>query len=286
VTEPERPVGTMTCDDARDLAAGYVLGALEHDEETAVRAHLATCDQAHVEFAALGGVVPALLELDPSELVEPPPSLGPRIMAAAAADLAARGERPKPNIVAFSTARGREDPRAATPRGAVPSIAPRRLDWALRIAAVIAILAVGAWGINLQGQLDRARAFDQAVAAVVRAATEPGARTAILAAQAGYQSSGIAAVAADGSVVMAMHDLPATSGSQVYTAWVIVGSSAPVPVGDFAASGGSSAFTTRPTTTPVGATIALTLEPNAGNSAPKGPIVSAGVTTSPAGANG
>src|SRR3954470_22489079 len=81
----------MTCDQARDLAAGYVLGALERSEEAAVRDHVATCGQPHPEFGALGGVVPALIEheLDRLELVEPPASLRDRIMAAAAADLAA-----------------------------------------------------------------------------------------------------------------------------------------------------------------------------------------------------
>src|SRR5512144_1387216 len=84
-------VQPMTCDRARDLAAGYVLGALQRSEEAAVRRHLATCDQPHPEFAALGGVVPAILEdeLADLELVEPPASLRDRIMAAAAADLAA-----------------------------------------------------------------------------------------------------------------------------------------------------------------------------------------------------
>ncbi|MEO5939616.1 MAG: zf-HC2 domain-containing protein, partial [Candidatus Limnocylindrales bacterium] len=74
----------LTCDRTRDLAAGYVLGALERSEEDAVRYHLAICAEAHPEFAAYGGVVPALLDLDGLELVEPPASLGARIMAAAA----------------------------------------------------------------------------------------------------------------------------------------------------------------------------------------------------------
>ena len=289
---------SMTCDVARDLAAGYVLGALDSADEAAVRAHLETCDQPHPEFAALGGVVPALLELDPSELVEPPPSLRDRIMAAAAADLGARdigaadephadtsstsiaAERPS-RVVPFPTAAERTAPGPRTVRRASP------FDWALRIAAVIAILAVGAWGLNVQGQLDRARAFDGAIAAVVKAAGQPGAKTVVLSPQTGYAASGIAAVQSDGSVVLAMRDLAPTSGAQVYTAWVIVGSSAPVSVGDFAESGGgNAAMTTKPATTPAGATIALTLEPNAGNTAPKGQIVSAGVAAAPPGANG
>ncbi len=287
MTEP-----TMTCDQARDLAAGYVLGALDRSEEAAVRAHLATCDQPHPEFAELGSVVPALLELDESELVEPPAVLRDRIMAAAAADLAARGEQTSAGqaeaapsaerTIAFPDAderAGRAERRAATRAS--------RFDWALRIAAVLAIVAVGAWGLNLQGQLERARAFDQAVAAVVQAAGQPGAKTVILSQQQGQHGSGIAAVAADGSIVLAMQDLQATTGSQVYTAWVIVGSNAPVSIGDFDVdAGGTRGFTGKPTPAPAGATVAVTLEANRGNTAPKGPIVSAGVATAPPGSNG
>src|SRR5204862_7278124 len=79
----------MTCEQARDLAAAYVLGALEADEEAAVREHGATCDQPHPEFAELGSAVPLLAET--IELVEPPESLRGRLVAAAAAaDLEAR----------------------------------------------------------------------------------------------------------------------------------------------------------------------------------------------------
>jgi anti-sigma-K factor RskA len=85
-------------------------------------------------------------------------------------------------------------------------------------------------------------------------------------------------------MVLAMHDLPANGGSEVYTAWVIVGSNAPTSVGDFSVgSTGIQSLTTHPTTTPEGATIAITREPNPGNQAPKGPIVSAGVATAPPG---
>src|SRR5262249_61850831 len=95
-----------------------------------------------------------------------------------------------------------------------------RLDWAVRIAAVLAIVALGAWGLNLQRQLNDARAFDQAVASVVQAASQPGAKTAILAPTPGQQGSGIAAVNPDGSVVLAMHDLPASTRGGISTALV------------------------------------------------------------------
>jgi anti-sigma-K factor RskA len=269
----------MTHDAAIDLAGGYVLAALEPAEEVAVRDHLATCPLPHPEFEELGGVVPVLLE--DVELVEPPAALRDRIMAAARADLAERTARtagagavPAAGPIPFPSAAER-DARSARRSS--------RLDWALRIAAVIAIVAVGAWGLGLQRQLDDARRFDQAVTNVLNAAARPGAQAVILSPAEGKQGRGIAAVSAAGTVTLAMRDLPATSGGQVYTAWVIVGKT-PVSVGDFTVdSNGVASVTTRPTQTPPGATIALTLEPNAGNTAPQGPVISAGVTP---GANG
>ena len=283
MTEPR-----MTHDQARDLAAGYVLGALERAEEDAVRDHLSTCAEPHPEFAAFGEVVPALIELGDLELVEPPASLGRRIMAAAAADLAAH-----PRAAALAPASVAE-PTPAAPI-AFPSAGERaerdvrrgqartgRLDWVLRVAAVVAIVAVGAWGLNLQRQLDAAREYDRAVASVVHLAGQPGSKTVILTAGKDVTSSGIGAVGPDGSVALAMRDLAATSGSQVYEAWVIVGTQAPVAVGGFTVdSNGTAAFKTHPATTPPGAVIALTLEPTEGNTAPTGPIVAAGVAGAP-----
>ena len=104
----------------------------------------------------------------------------------------------------------------------------------------------------------------------------------ILAAAGDAHASGIGAVAPDGSVVLAMRDLTATSGSQVYEAWVIVGKAAPIAVGGFAVdANGTASFTTRPAPTPTGAVIALTLEPNEGNTAPQGPVIAAGQAVAP-----
>jgi len=268
----------MTHDEPVDLAAAYVLGALERPDEAAVRAHLETCGLPHPEFEELGGVVPALLELDESQLVEPPAGLRDRIMAAAAADLAARQPAAERTIPFPSTAERtlRTERRAATRAS--------RFDWALRIAAVVAIAALGAWGLNLQSQLAQAQAFDRAVTAVVQAGAQPGAKTVVLAAAPGKQGAGIGVVAADGSVTLALRDLPATSGNQVYTAWVIVGET-PTAVGDFSVDAtGIRGLTTKPATTPAGATIAVTLEPNPGNTAPKGEVIAAGVAAAPPGA--
>jgi Anti-sigma-K factor rskA/Putative zinc-finger len=274
----------MTHELARDFAAAYVLGALEPAEEAAVREHLLSCPEPHDEFAELGGVVQYLAEIPDLEMVDPPAGLRDRIMAAAAADLAARTGAASPA----------DAPTAPTPTP-LPTVAERtertergarrgtsRLAWAAQIAAVVAIVALAGWNLLLQGELSNARAYDQAIAAVVDAAAKPGSQTVVLAPAENSRASGIAAVAPDGSVVMAMRDLPATAGTQVYEAWVIVPNSDPLAVGGFTVGpSGMAAFTTRPATTPAGSTIALTLEPTPGSTAPLGPIVAAGVSTAP-----
>jgi hypothetical protein len=285
----------MTHDQALELAALYVLGALEEADMAAVREHLATCQLEHPEFDELGGVVPYLLESADLELVEPPASLRDRVMAAAAADLAER--------------RGAGAAAPPAPSAAVPFPSPaereararRRmsgLDWALRIAAVVAIVALAGWNLLLQGQLGttkdqlgatasqlaQAQKFDQAVANVISAAGEKGSKAVILTPTENSTASGIAAVRTDGSVVLAMRNLQATAGTEVYETWVIVGTAAPVAIGSFTVdANGIASFTTRPAETPVGAIIALSREPAAGSTAPIGPIVSTGVAVAPAG---
>jgi anti-sigma factor RsiW len=264
----------MTHEQAVDLAAAYVLGALEAADMAAVREHLATCPESHVEFERLGGVVPYLFDTPDLELVEPPASLGDRIMAAAAADLAARGAAPEPErTIAFPSAPERKTrARSRT----------RQLNWAMRIAAVVAIVAVGGWNLLLQNELGAARRYDQAVASVISAAAQPGSQTVVLAPTENNQASGIAAILPDGSVVLAMRDLPATKGTEVYETWVIVGSAAPVPVGAFKVdANGLASATTRPTQAPPGAIVAVSREPQPGSTAPVGPIVSTGVGMGP-----
>jgi hypothetical protein len=220
-------------------------------------------------------------------MVDPPAGLRDRIIAAAAADLAARtgaagpADAPTaPTPTPLPTVAERTERLERTERGARRGTS--RLAWAAQIAAVVAIVVLAGWNLLLQGELTNARAYDQAIAAVVDAAAKPGSQTVILAPAENSRASGIAAVAPDGSVVMAMRDLPATAGTQVYEAWVIVGQAAPVPVGSFTVGPtGTAGLTTQPVPTPPGSTIALSLEPAPGSTAPLGPIVAAGVSTAP-----
>jgi hypothetical protein len=185
------------------------------------------------------------------------------------ADRVARAERTRAEAARGERTRGERTRTSA-------------FDRALRIAAVVAIAASGLYGWNASRQVDAARAFDQAVAAVVGAGSQPNAKTVVLATQKDQHGGGIGAVTADGSVVLALRDLAATNGTQSYTAWVIVGNAAPVNVGDFSVdASGVRSFTTKPADTPEGAIIAVTLEPNAGNPAPQGAIVMAGAAAAP-----
>lgn len=254
-----------------ELAPLFVLGALEPDEAHAVRAHRAACPQAHPELDELGGVVPYLLE--DVEPAEPPPALKERIMRAAAADLAAR------------TAPGAPGPAPGAPGRVVdasarfrPTLLSQSVDWAFRIAAVVAIIALVGWNVMLQGRLDEAEAGRRAVAAVIELAATEGSLSAVLA---GDDVSGLAAVAPDGTTRLALSGLAPTSGSQVYTAWAVADeSSPPVPIGDLriTGSGTGSLETTVPTPAP-GLTLALTLEPRPGARTPTLPLVAAGRTT-------
>ena len=291
----------LTHEQAIDLAPLYVLGALEDAEMASVREHLATCPESHAEFEELGGIVPYLLE-DPSlELVEPPAALRDRIMAAAAADLAARSspaavertapapERPAPvaepttpAAIPFPSAEEREARAERTRSRTSP------FEWAVRIAAVVAIVALGAWGFRLQGQVTdlenqvaAAENFRSAVATVLEIAGQEGSQTAILAPIEAGGPRGLAAVASDGSIQFAMEDLAPTSGTQVYETWAIVGEDAPVPLGSFTVdASGVASFTSKQGPTDPGIVVAVSREPTAGATTPT-EVVSAGPATTP-----
>jgi anti-sigma-K factor RskA len=290
---------TLTHDDVRDLAAGYVLGALTPDEEAAVRDHLATCAEPHPEFAELGGVVPYLaVSVDP---VEPPADLRARILTAAA------GARPAADRTSADRTVAVAPPSSVTPvpgPGPLPipypttdavaaraGARPRRIGtWALGIAAVLAIAVLGAWNLQLQGRLSgveadlaAATAYQQGVASVLEVATQTGAQVAILTPAEGSPTTatGLAATGPDGTVVITMHDLAATTGNEVYEAWVIVGSEAPVPLGGFkVGEAGTGVFTGSTALAAPGAILALTREPGPGATTPTAPVLTIGVLSS------
>jgi anti-sigma-K factor RskA len=304
----------LTHEQALELAAGFVLGALEPEEEQAVRDHLATCPESHAEFEELGSVAGTLAEtVDPKE---PPASLKGRVMAAAAADLEARraagatarpvagtsagpaaGIEPPPSIQFPSPEEreGRAAERAERIRGdhvtERTSAGTSMGRWLLRAAAVLAIVALGVWNVTLQRDLsnrDRdlaaARDYQAGVAAVLDVANDSGATAAILAPTEPGRPNGIVAIGPDGRVAVVLRDLAATTGTEVYEAWVILGDDAPVPIGSFTPGpSGTATFISGQTAAVAGATVALTREPAPGATTPTAPILSVGETGSPEG---
>jgi anti-sigma-K factor RskA len=265
----------LTCDDVREMAGAFVLGALTEPEAAAVRAHLATCADAHLEIAELGSVVPILAESVP--VVEPPASLKARVLAAAAADgLAAAAAKPDSTNMVDSI----PIPLPVPDRPAVGRSRQSTVGWVLRIAAVLAIVALTGWNLLLQGQLTDAHRYEQDVAAVLEAAQQPGSVAAILAPDGGT-GSGIAAVTEAGVLSMVMHNLAATSGGQVYEAWAIASDQVAVPLGSFQVGrSGVATFAGSGLPAESGIVLALTLEPGPGATTPTAPIISKGVASS------
>jgi len=282
---------TMSCEQVREVAEGFVLGALEPVQMFDVRDHLATCSEPHLEMEELGGVVSYLGES--VEPVEPPAELRGRILGAIDAELrAARrtdaaADRLISSLGAGSTRpeTGEPAPAAGPPPAAPINLAAERarrrspLGWVAAIAAVVVLAALGAWNISLTGQLSTAQQEQATVDRVLALAQEPGGRAAILVPGASGGPAGLAAVTPNGSFAMALQGLPETSGTQVYEAWVIAPSGNPVPIGSFAVgANGVGALTAAQVPAAAGLTIGLTREPHSGVTTPTLPMVVSGVT--------
>lgn len=287
----------LDCEAVRDLAGLYALGALEPGEAEAIREHVAGCTVGHPELDADTAIATALLET--VEPVEPPAGLRTRLLAAAQADLRegrhpstarattadeARGLAP----IAAGEARGLaagEAVAAPAPAAGVVSLdaerARRRFRWAslAAAAAVIVAVALGGWNVALRSQLDQAEAYRTAVAEALKEAALPGSSVAFLASTEGTPT-GLAVVGSDHAVRIALRGLTPTSGSSVYTLWAIgPGSSTPVNIGEFRTLADGTAAGVTPGPGPVpGSTLALTLEPAPGATAPTTPVLASGTT--------
>jgi hypothetical protein len=270
-TVAEHTFAGLRCTEVADLAPAFVLGALERAESDAVRRHLTECPEAHPEMAELNSVVPALFGA--VEPFAPPASLRQRILDAAG------GERVSAAQAAGVPDRRREARRAIEPEGTVKGWASifRRPLWApLALAAALAVVALGAWNLQLRDEIAGLSAYRNGVVQVLDRAAEPGSQLAVLVSEA-TGPSGLAAVTADGDVALIMRNLAPTSGTQVYETWVIGGDGTPVPIGHFTvAANGTASFATAQVAVGPGVTVALTLEPGPGATTPTLPIVAAG----------
>ena len=281
----DRLVAGIRCSELSDLAPAFVLGALAPSEMATVRAHLAECPEAHAEFEELGSVLPALLAS--VDQVEPSEALLGRILDAARADRTRAASPATAAAPATATTPATAAPAPARDIRSAPGLLDRlglggsrsRPAWAaLGIAAVLAVVVLGSLDLQLQASNQQLAAYQRGVAAVIDAASRPGAQLAVLAASSpSSPAAGIAAVRPDGTVAIAMRGLAPTSGSQVYEAWLVAGNAAPVPIGSFQVgeSGSGTLLATNATPSP-GVLVALTLELGPGATTPRLPLIASG----------
>jgi len=226
---------TLTCDRVRELASGYVLGALDTEEMLDVADHLDSCRLGHPEVDEFGGVLPYLAaSLEP---VEPPAWLRESVIAAARADLVARRRAGAPS-----------EPRIVEPV-AIPALVPvaggqivslaavrtsrrrRMMTWTIRVAAAVAILALTGTGIIVQGNLAKALK-NQSEDSHINFAIGQGAHTAVMSST-GSKAGGIAVLMPSGNVILKLYGLTQTKDDQVYTVWLTTDKGGPTKVGSF-----------------------------------------------------
>ena len=265
----------MTCDRVRELASGFVLGALDTDDMIAVGDHLESCRKPHPEVNELGGVLPCIAEaLEP---VEPPSWLRESVIAAARADLAARRRVDEPVVIAATPS----ERRGLQPLAPVISIAAARLSrrrraltWAMRAAAVVAIVALSGYSINLQSQLQQARANQDAQASMLNALADPATRQAVLVPADGSHAGGVAALRPTGHILLSAYGLAATTDTHEYVVWLSSGDTS--PSGAWTKEGSFTVDSSGTVPTTADLWIYICLEANDGVKQPTGPRVLGG----------
>lgn len=229
----------MTHEEFEELVPAYVLNALAPGEEMHLRAHLETCrtcaimQQEHLETTGYLALM--------APPVSPPADLKERILVEA----------------------------SRAPRAAPPPVRPRRRSGWARMGAAIAaaaaiVLAVVAGALGLVGY-SQARELRQVLAVVGSAS-----RTVDMSPASQDGAAGRIYIAGGDRVALVMSGLP-DPGDRVYQLWLIE-EGRPVPLDAFRPEAGVAAFTLRARLGP-GQDMAVTLEPSAGNTAPRGPQV-------------
>ncbi len=282
----------MNCDRVREVASGFVLGALDPDEMIAVSDHLSSCSNPHPEVDDFGGLLPYLAEtLEP---LEPPAWLRESVIAAARADLSS-GRR-----VAVATERRATEPvalPAAAPVAteiaapvATQSTKPislgrarasrrrRAMTWASRAAAAVAVVVLAGYAVVLQGDLNKVKTSTNEDTAIYNVWAEQGTLKAVLTPMGGSGAAGLAALRPTGHIIVRLHGLTATTGDQVYAVWLSSDSNTPLKVGWFTVddSGGGYLEVDNVPTSAASLWLFVCLEPNSGVTKPTGPQVVGG----------
>jgi hypothetical protein len=248
----------IPCNRVRDLASGFVLGALDAADMTVVREHIATCRAPHPELRELGGVVPYLaVALEP---VEPPKRLRAAVLAAAEADLRARSGSAA-RVVSLTAVRTSRSRRAAI--------------WLARVAAAVIVVGTVGYGVSTEpGFVIAGRAKDPGT---VFGMIGPGTFSGALTARDGSNASGLAAILPSGHLVVYVNGLEPARGDQVYVVWLSAGGVGPLPSATITI-GETGEGSAEIQAVPRGPTLLVSIsrEPKLGSATPLGPIVASG----------
>ena len=215
----------MSHSELEELAAGYVLGALEPDDEHAFQRHLETCATCQATVRELEAVVGELAYSAPP--VEPPDTVWAGIRRQIKPE-ARRGAIPAP----APTAAGSGGPPGAprTTPGAPPGRGLRLLPGLAAAAAILLVVVLSLWNLNLR---DENAVYRDRLAALERAtqlANDPTANLVALnetpGAAPGAQATVIASTREDRGVLL-VENLPPLQRGRVYELWGIPADSDP-----------------------------------------------------------
>jgi hypothetical protein len=275
----------MTCDRVRELASGFVLGALEPDEMAAVRHHVDQCRKPHQELAELGGILPYLAVAP--EPIEPPTWLRGSVIAAVKADLQARQPGAKPaerRVLEPVAATAAASASPALPEATVISLDAalrsrnsRAVTWITRVAAAVAVVALAGYAFAIQGDLNKAKQDQSHLAAVINVIGQSDTRTVSLIDTEGKGANGFAALRPNGHIIVNLNSLAVTHGDEIYMVWLTGTDNIPVKVGAFTVGDdGKGWVETENVSTSTSMWITVCREPNSNVTKPTGPTILSG----------
>jgi len=213
---PERP---DDCARADELVAAWTLGAVDPEEAAFVDAHLADCPQVHAEARSLIGAGDLLALAQ--EPVTPRPELREQVMVSIAAtpqDHRAGAARP-----------AQAGDRGTVRRGWLDWLSPR-VARPLAVAGVVAAVALGAWGLSLQADLQRT---DTALRRVAEAISGGQAAFRVE----GSAGRGYVTDTPGSGAALVVTDLAALPADKLYELWLLDAAGTPVAVGTFTPTG-------------------------------------------------
>jgi anti-sigma-K factor RskA len=201
----------MSHSEYEELAAGYVLGALEPDDEQVFRRHLDGCAACEANVRELEAVIGELAYAVPQ--VDPPDTVWAGIRREIRQEAAPRPAAPRPEVPSVAAGAGRR----RRGRRVLPGLAAA--------AAVLLVAALSVWNLNLRDEntlyRDRVAALERATqlandpnAALVTMDDSPG--------PVGAAGTVIASSREDRGVLI-VENLPPLARDRVYELWAVPG---------------------------------------------------------------